>query len=154
MRDDSGRAVPPGAFLPTVERCNLSVRYDRWVIGAALQWMQAHASAMGRVSRFFINLSRDSVIAPETGAFVRQAIAQALTLLQLLDAAPTLEVVPIALDESWRIVRHGLRPVPFGTRVRIRIGDPIPRAAGEDRAALLRGVEAWIRGTLEGWRAF
>jgi diguanylate cyclase (GGDEF)-like protein/PAS domain S-box-containing protein len=77
MRDDSGRAVPPGAFLPTVERCNLSVRYDRWVIGTALQWMQSHASAMGRVSRFFINLSRDSVIDPETGAFIRQAIAQA-----------------------------------------------------------------------------
>ncbi len=74
--------------------------------------------------------------------------------LELLDAAPALEVVPIALDESWRIVRHGLRPVPFGTRVRIRIGDPIPRAAGEDRAALLRGIEAWIRATVEGWRAF
>jgi diguanylate cyclase (GGDEF)-like protein/PAS domain S-box-containing protein len=77
MRDDTGRAVPPGAFLPTVERCNLSVRYDRWVVNAALQWMQGHAAAMSRVSRFFINLSRDSVIDPETGAFVRQAIAQA-----------------------------------------------------------------------------
>jgi EAL domain-containing protein (putative c-di-GMP-specific phosphodiesterase class I) len=77
MRDDSGRAVPPGAFLPTVERCNLSVRYDRWVIGTALQWMQAHVSAMRRVARFFINLSRDSVIDPETGPFIRQAVAQA-----------------------------------------------------------------------------
>ncbi|MCK7492843.1 MAG: hypothetical protein MZW92_15970 [Comamonadaceae bacterium] len=37
MRDEYGRAVPPGAFLPTVERYNLSVRYDRWVIGTALQ---------------------------------------------------------------------------------------------------------------------
>ena len=38
MRDESGRVVPPGAFLPAVERYNLSVRYDRWVIarGAAV----------------------------------------------------------------------------------------------------------------------
>jgi diguanylate cyclase (GGDEF)-like protein/PAS domain S-box-containing protein len=77
MRDDSGRTVPPGAFLPTVERYNLSVRYDRWVIGTALQWMQANAAAMDRVSRFFVNLSRDSVVDPETGAYIRQAIAAA-----------------------------------------------------------------------------
>ena len=77
MRDDSGRAVPPGAFLPTVERYNLSVRYDRWVINAALQWMAKNVAALGRVSRFFINLSRDSVVDPETAAFVRKAVAQA-----------------------------------------------------------------------------
>jgi diguanylate cyclase (GGDEF)-like protein len=77
MRDDSGRTVPPGAFLPTVERYNLSVRYDRWVIGAALQWMERNVEALDRVSRFFINLSRDSVVDPETAAFVRKAVAQA-----------------------------------------------------------------------------
>jgi EAL domain-containing protein (putative c-di-GMP-specific phosphodiesterase class I) len=77
MRDDSGRAVPPGAFLPTVERYNLSVRYDRWVIGAALQWMQRNSAALGRVSRFFVNLSRDSLLDPETASFVRQAVSEA-----------------------------------------------------------------------------
>jgi len=77
MRDDSGRAVPPGAFLPTVERYNLSVRYDRWVIGAALKWMQDHAAALNRVSRFFINLSRDTLVDPATAAYVRQAVAEA-----------------------------------------------------------------------------
>ena len=39
MRDESGRVVPPGAFLPAVERYNLSVRYDRWVIATALEWV-------------------------------------------------------------------------------------------------------------------
>ena len=60
--------------------------------------------------------------------------------------------VPIALDGSWKLVRHGLRPVPFGTRVRIRIGDPIARVPGEDPQALLRRCEDQIRGTLAGWR--
>jgi diguanylate cyclase (GGDEF)-like protein/PAS domain S-box-containing protein len=77
MRDESGRAVPPGAFLPAVERYNLSVRYDRWVIGAALDWMRRHDCALARLSRFFINLSRDSVLDPDTGAFIRDAVAGA-----------------------------------------------------------------------------
>jgi diguanylate cyclase (GGDEF)-like protein/PAS domain S-box-containing protein len=77
MRDENGRTVPPGAFLPSVERYNLSVRYDRWVLSTALAWMRKHEDAMSRVSRFFINLSRDSVIDPETADFVRQAVAGA-----------------------------------------------------------------------------
>ncbi len=48
MRDESGRVVPPGAFLPAVERYNLSVRYDRWVIATAIEWVRAHADAFKR----------------------------------------------------------------------------------------------------------
>jgi len=77
MRDDAGRTVPPGAFLPTVERYNLSVRYDRWVITAALRWMHGNREALGRLSRFFINLSRDSVVDAETAAFIRTAVSEA-----------------------------------------------------------------------------
>jgi EAL domain-containing protein (putative c-di-GMP-specific phosphodiesterase class I) len=60
-----------------VERYNLSVRYDRWVIAAALDWIARHEQAMTRVSRFFINLSKDSVVDPETASFVRQALSGA-----------------------------------------------------------------------------
>jgi diguanylate cyclase (GGDEF)-like protein/PAS domain S-box-containing protein len=76
MRDESGRTVPPGAFLPAVERYNLSVRYDRWVIGAALDWIRGHPAVLDRASRFFINLSRDSITDPETAAFIRQAVTE------------------------------------------------------------------------------
>jgi len=76
MRDDSGRTVPPGAFLPAVERSNLSVRYDRWIIMHALQWLARNPAALGRMSRFFINLSRDSVGDTETPSFIRNAIAR------------------------------------------------------------------------------
>jgi diguanylate cyclase (GGDEF)-like protein/PAS domain S-box-containing protein len=77
MRDDNGRTVPPGAFLPTVERCNLAVRYDHWVITTALEWLQGHGAALDRFGRFFINLSRDSLVDPATAAFVRGALAGA-----------------------------------------------------------------------------
>ena len=75
MRDETGRVVPPGAFLPAVERYNLSVHYDRWVITAAMTWLGRHPEIFERASRFFINLSRDSINDPETFGFIRQAIA-------------------------------------------------------------------------------
>jgi diguanylate cyclase (GGDEF)-like protein/PAS domain S-box-containing protein len=76
MRDESGRSVPPGAFLPAVERHNLSVRYDRWVLDAALQWLGRHAKVLPPGSRLFINLSRDTVVDLETTPYVRRALAQ------------------------------------------------------------------------------
>jgi diguanylate cyclase (GGDEF)-like protein/PAS domain S-box-containing protein len=77
MRDETGRVVPPGAFLPSVERYNMSLRYDRWVIAAALEWMKTHPLGLAQAARFFINLSKDSVIDPETAAFVRNAVGSA-----------------------------------------------------------------------------
>jgi diguanylate cyclase (GGDEF)-like protein/PAS domain S-box-containing protein len=77
MRDESGRTVPPGAFLPAVERYNLAVRYDRWVISAALDWIRHHPDALKGVSKFFINLSKDSITDADTAAFIREAMATA-----------------------------------------------------------------------------
>ena len=75
MRDESGRAVPPGAFLPAVERYNLSVRYDRWIINTALEWARKNPASLDRFDRLFINLSRDSLLDAETGEFIRQSLA-------------------------------------------------------------------------------
>jgi len=76
MRDESGRVVPPGAFLPAVERFNLSQRLDRWVISTALEWMGSHRERMERVSRVFINLSGDSVGDPQLQEFIRNCLIE------------------------------------------------------------------------------
>jgi 1-acyl-sn-glycerol-3-phosphate acyltransferase len=70
----------------------------------------------------------------------------------LLDSAPDIPVVPITIDESWRLLRFNLMPVPFGTRIRVRIGDPIERRTDEDPIALLEQVRKEIQGNLESWR--
>ena len=76
MRDESGRSVPPGAFLPAVERYNLSVRYDKWVIGAALKWMSAsHAVQQPRLALFHQSFARQLVDGPEMAEFIRQSLA-------------------------------------------------------------------------------
>ena len=72
--------------------------------------------------------------------------------LTLLEAAPDIAVVPIAIDGSWRLLRFNLFPVPFGTRIRIRIGAPIARSKDEDRSAMLREIRDQIERTLAVWR--
>lgn len=72
--------------------------------------------------------------------------------LALLEAAPDTPVVPVCIDQSWQLLRHNLTPVPFGTRVRVWIGDPLARLPGEDREALLMTVEDQIRAALETHR--
>jgi hypothetical protein len=56
------------------------------------------------------------------------------------------------IDESWRLLRHNYLPIPFGTRVHVCLGAPIPRRPGEDAGALLARVHDEIAATLERWR--
>jgi len=72
--------------------------------------------------------------------------------LALFEAAPRLPIVPVSIDGSWKLLAHNLLPLPFGTEVRIHIGEPIERAEGEDGEALLREVREQIEKTLERWR--
>lgn len=76
MRDESGRVVPPGAFLPAVERYNLSQRLDRWVIATTLGWLAANRPQNDRIGRVFVNLSGDSVGDPQLQEFIRTQIAE------------------------------------------------------------------------------
>ncbi len=56
-------------------------------------------------------------------------------MLALFEEAPRTPVLPVAIDESWRLLRHNYLPVPFGTRVRVRLGAPIARRPDADRSA-------------------
>lgn len=72
--------------------------------------------------------------------------------LALLEEAPETPVVPVAIDESWRLLRHNYLPVPWGVRLRVRVCDPIERRPGEDPSALLERVRGEIAATLAEWR--
>jgi 1-acyl-sn-glycerol-3-phosphate acyltransferase len=73
--------------------------------------------------------------------------------IALLKAAPALAVVPMAIDESWRLLRYNLFPVPFGVRVRVHFGAPIPREGAGDGGSVLDRAQAEIEDTLRCWRA-
>jgi 1-acyl-sn-glycerol-3-phosphate acyltransferase len=72
--------------------------------------------------------------------------------MALLEEAPDTPVVPVAIDQSWRLLTHNFFPVPWGIRVRVYIGDPIPRRPGEDATAVLEQVREEIAGALARWR--
>jgi 1-acyl-sn-glycerol-3-phosphate acyltransferase len=72
--------------------------------------------------------------------------------LALLDEARDTPVVPVAIDESWRVLRHNYLPVPWGVRVRVWIGDPIPRRHDEDPRAVIEEARSRIAATLARWR--
>lgn len=72
--------------------------------------------------------------------------------LALMAAAPDLAVVPVAVEGGWVAMRHNFLPVPFGTRLRMRIGDPIPRTEGEDREAIIAQARRFTDKALTEWR--
>ncbi|HSF84645.1 MAG TPA: lysophospholipid acyltransferase family protein [Acidimicrobiia bacterium] len=69
----------------------------------------------------------------------------------MLEAADRLPVIPTTVDGAWQLLRYNLRPVPFGTHVRVRFGDPIERSP-DDASAVAAGAEAEIRSTVASWR--
>ena len=73
--------------------------------------------------------------------------------LALLEAAPQLEVVPVAIDGSWRLLCHNLTPVPFGVRIRLRFGRPIPRGEANDGPVIFERARTEIEETLRLWRS-
>ncbi len=73
-------------------------------------------------------------------------------LAAIMQAAPNLPIIPTAIEGSWRVFQRNMFPIPFGSKVRIRFGEPIVRAVGESPVEVLERCQAWIEGTLVEWR--
>lgn len=61
MRDDDGKIIPPGQFLPSAERYNLASKLDRWVVQTALDWLRDNPIMLERLHLCSINLSGQSL---------------------------------------------------------------------------------------------
>jgi 1-acyl-sn-glycerol-3-phosphate acyltransferase len=74
-------------------------------------------------------------------------------LAALMDGAPDLEIVPTVIDGSWRVFERNMFPVPFGVRVKVAFGDPIPRTSGDDPVAIIQACSGWSADMLARWSA-
>jgi diguanylate cyclase (GGDEF)-like protein len=75
LRDEDGRNVPPGAFIPAAERYGLMPALDRWVVATALEHFdKLHPT--GKVALCAINLSGATVDDEDFAAFVLDALAR------------------------------------------------------------------------------
>jgi 1-acyl-sn-glycerol-3-phosphate acyltransferase len=72
-------------------------------------------------------------------------------LASLIKGAPDLEIIPTVIDGSWKVFAHNMFPVPFGTRVRVAFGSPIPRNADDDPALIVEQCQRWASEVLERW---
>lgn len=72
LRDERGRLVSPGSFLPVAERHELALRVDQWVVGrcaAHAVLHRVHFKNSGVEPRFSINLSAASLVDPHWAGF-------------------------------------------------------------------------------------
>ncbi|MBW7931062.1 MAG: EAL domain-containing protein [Gammaproteobacteria bacterium] len=73
--DEDGRHVPPGEFMSAAERYQLMEDLDRWVVRTTLALLAEHGSHLdGRVARFAVNLSGQSLGSRQFLHFVESAI--------------------------------------------------------------------------------
>jgi diguanylate cyclase (GGDEF)-like protein/PAS domain S-box-containing protein len=56
-RDDRGKVIPPGAFLPAAERYNIASELDRWLIANLLEWLGSRPDFLSTLSLCSVNLS-------------------------------------------------------------------------------------------------
>lgn len=69
----------------------------------------------------------------------------------MMDGAPDLMIVPTVIDGSWKVFENNMLPVPFGTRVRVRFGEPIPRSEDDDPAEIVERCHSWASDVLDSW---
>jgi len=76
MVDERGELISPGAFLPAAERYGLSTRLDRWVVDAALAWLDRNPHRLRSLALCSINLSGASLGDDEVLRHVRERLAR------------------------------------------------------------------------------
>ncbi|MCL1587760.1 MAG: 1-acyl-sn-glycerol-3-phosphate acyltransferase [Actinomycetia bacterium] len=69
----------------------------------------------------------------------------------LMSGAPDLPIIPTVIDGSWKVFANNMFPIPYGTRVRVRFGDPIQRTPDEDPSVITQRCASWADEVLEEW---
>lgn len=77
LRGKNGMLSPPGAFLPSAERYNLSEKIDKWVIDNVFAWIEKHQSARPFLKQFAINLSGASLGHTDMLAYISSKLVKA-----------------------------------------------------------------------------
>ncbi len=74
LQDSSGEIIFPDAFLPTVERFNLALQLDQWVIKASFDWLSRHKQQGREVPFLSINLSGQNLGNKKLLAFIHSQV--------------------------------------------------------------------------------
>ncbi len=100
---------------------------------------------IGKLGKYIENNHRSAVIFPE-GTRSRDGHPKAFKptgLKTLLKNAPSAMIVPISINNSWKLLRYGKFPMGLGCHLKFQVHQPLKNA--EDHDALLAKVEATIK---------
>jgi diguanylate cyclase (GGDEF)-like protein/PAS domain S-box-containing protein len=76
MRDEDGKILAPGLFLPAAERYDIASRIDRWVLSKTLHWLRTHPDQLARIALCSVNISGQSLSEDSFLDFARDALGQ------------------------------------------------------------------------------
>lgn len=65
MKDEDGKLIPPGAFIPAAERYNLMALLDRHIVSAAFNYFNKNQDCLDRLELCTINLSGQTLSDPK-----------------------------------------------------------------------------------------
>ena len=74
LQDSYGEIIPPGAFLPAVERFNLSLQVDEWVISKVFDWIQKIGHKKCQLPFLSINLSGQNLGNKQLLAYIKKQL--------------------------------------------------------------------------------
>lgn len=70
----SKKLLPPGAFIPSAERYNLSAKVDQWVVTQVIKYTSAYEAVFGDDRTYWINLSGASLSDERFTQFLESAV--------------------------------------------------------------------------------
>lgn len=69
----------------------------------------------------------------------------------LMEGAPDLEIIPAVIDGSWKVFANNMFPIPFGTKVRIKFGEPLSRWSTESAESVAAHCHEWASEVFASW---
>ena len=100
---------------------------------------------MGKFAKYLTKTNRSAVIFPEgtrsrTGAPKKFAVSG---MQMLFKQMPEALIVPITINNSWELFKHGNFPMEPGVHIKLKVHEPIP-VASDDPESLVAKVERTI----------
>ena len=103
-----------------------------------------------KVGTYIEKHGRSVVIYPE-GTRSRDGLPKPFKrkgLLQLFNTAPSAYVVPVSINNSWKLQRFGMFPIPVGTHFRMKV-HPAIKVSDHDPEVLIDLVESTVLSEIE-----